>query len=80
MAWFTYECKQHGAFRVTLDEAKASIECPDCKIQCNRVLKPATARTIEYIDTGIQARKVEWQKDMKEILDERADKHGRGGN
>ncbi len=74
MARFCFQCQEHGKFRISLPKREKSVSCPKCGAISKNVLSIGTARVVEEIDTGTMARKVEWLKDIQEIIDERSRK------
>lgn len=71
MAWFCFKCPEHGKFRASLPKREKHISCPKCGQESKNILSVGTSRVVEVIDTGTMARKVEWLKDIQEIIDER---------
>lgn len=71
MAWFNFDCPEHGQFRLSLKKREKTATCPKCGQESKNIIGVGSARVVEVIDTGTQPRKVEWLKDIMEIIDER---------
>lgn len=76
MAWFTYTCKEHGSFKASLLKREKTAPCKVCGIPSAIQLKIGTTRTVEILDNGAMARRVERLHNIEEIMDEQAEKHG----
>jgi len=77
MAWFTYDCKEHGNFRVSLKVRLPEQQCPICGVASVPVIKAATVQVVERLDNGAMARRVERLHNVEEIMKVRGEKSSR---
>lgn len=77
MAWFSYECPDHGQFRKSFKKRERTAECPVCGGQGKAIMKAASIQVVERLDNGAMARRVERLHNIEEIMEERADKHSK---
>jgi len=75
MAWFRYECSDHGQFRLTLPSRKKDLKCPDCDNICKPIYKAPSVRIIERLDNGAMGRRVERLHNIEDIMYERDKKY-----
>ena len=75
MAFFTYDCPEHGNFRVSLDKREKLRQCPKCGADSKPVLKVGTVRVVERLDNGAMVRRVERLHNIEEIIEERDRAH-----
>ena len=52
MGWFSYDCPEHGNFRLSLDKRKKVAECPIC----GKEVKMVIMDVFECFDCGIRIR------------------------
>lgn len=71
MAHFTYNCPEHGEFKVSLDRRQKTCQCPRCSLDCKPVIKAGTVRIVEVLDNGAMAKRVERLHNIEEIMEER---------
>lgn len=78
MAEIRYKCNlcdnEITKFVFKKEDFRGYLTC-HCGGVLERVLKAPTVRTVEVLDNGVMPRRVEQQKDIKEILVERSKKH-----
>ena len=77
MGWFSYECPEHGLFKVSLNKRQKEMFCPVCKESSKPILKVSTFQVVERLDNGAMARRVERLHNIEEIMDERDAKHSK---
>lgn len=77
MARFTYKCKEHGEFQVSLQKRSPTYACPTCNSESYPSIKPATVSVVEKLDNGAMSRAVERLHNVEEIMSERADNHSK---
>lgn len=77
MAWFRYECPEHGSFRKSLKKRKKTAECPVCGGLGKAIMKAASVQVMERLDNGAMARSIERLHNIEEIMEERADNHSK---
>jgi hypothetical protein len=75
MAWFTYECKTHGQFKLSLQKREKEHPCPTCGDIAKPVIKAGSVSVVERLDNGSMARSVERLHNIEEIMSDRSDKH-----
>jgi hypothetical protein len=75
MAWFTYQCDQHGIFRVSLPIRSKTVNCPQCQKASKAIIKSSTIQIVERLDNGAMHRAVERLHNVEEIMEERNQKH-----
>lgn len=78
MAWFAYECSRcKRRCRLSLEKRAPKVPCGVCGDGADMlpILKPGTSRTMEVLDNGAMARRVERYHDVEEIIEKRADDH-----
>jgi hypothetical protein len=75
MAIFTYECKEHGRFKVSIEKRLKAFCCLTCGKECMPIIKAGTARVVERLDNGVMGRAVERLHNIEEIMDERDKNH-----
>jgi hypothetical protein len=76
MAWFTYECLEHGRFTASLPKREKKYKCPVCQVEGGAIIKGGdTMQVLERLDNGAMARAVERLVDIEQIMEERSDKH-----
>ena len=75
MAWFSYKCKNHGDFKVSLNKRNNEYPCPICSQVSFPVLKVGSKQVIEKLDNGIMVRAVERLEDVEQMMKERNDSH-----
>lgn len=74
MGWFSYECPEHGEFKVSLSKREKKYPCPkpDCiHDECAPLLKVGSFQVIERLDNGAMARAVERLHNIEDIMEER---------
>ena len=59
MAWFTYNCKEHGDFKVSLEKRESIQDCSECHMPCRGIIKVGTSRMVERLDNGLMGRAIE---------------------
>jgi len=74
MAWFTYECINHGVFRVSLNRREKKVPCTKCNLPSRVLLKVGTTVIYEKLDNGAMGRAVERIHNVEELMEERNDK------
>lgn len=75
MAWFSYHCKEHGDFKVSLDKREKTQKCPTCfKDSCAIIKRVGNAQIVDRLDNGAMVRAVERLQDIEEIMEERSNK------
>jgi hypothetical protein len=74
MAWFSYNCKEHGTFRISLEKRLKEADCPVCGQKSPVILKPGTVRVTEILDNGAMVKRVERLHNVEEIMREREKK------
>jgi hypothetical protein len=77
MARFSYNCKYHGVFTVSLEKREKRYACPQCGQESIAIIKSGSISIMESLDNGAMARKVERLHNIEEIMDERSTKHER---
>lgn len=76
MALFSYACKEHGQFTVSLTKREPSVACRTCGGESKPVIKTGgSISVVERLDNGAMARTVERLHNIEEIMNDRADKH-----
>jgi hypothetical protein len=75
LAWFSFSCKDHGLFKVSLEKRTQKAPCPACQIECYGIIKTGTTRIVERLDNGAMSRAVERLHNVEEIMSDRSDKH-----
>jgi len=76
MAWFRYQCRLcHKIKRVSLQARVKEMPCDTCGGTMRSLVEVGSARTVEVLDNGIMARKVERLHNVEEIMAERDAKH-----
>jgi hypothetical protein len=75
MSWFTYECNEHGPFKLSLPKREKSRPCPTCGADSKAVIKAGNISIVERLDNGAMSRAVERLHNIEEIMEERANKH-----
>jgi len=75
MAWFSYNCPNHGSFKLSLNKREAKAKCPTCQTESSVIMKLGNTQVVEKLDNGAMGRAVERLHNVEEILNERADKH-----
>lgn len=71
MAWFTYECPDHGHFRLKLTKRSKKGQCPKCGQDSNCVIRSGSVSVVERLDNGAMARVVERPHNVEELLNDR---------
>ena len=75
MPFFSYNCSDHGDFRVLIDKREKVHLCPKCGKECKFVLKSlGTIKVMEKLDNGIMPRAVERIANIEEIMKDREKK------
>jgi len=74
MAWFRYDCPNHGEFRVSLKKREKRRNCHICGTESKPIIKAGSITVVETIDNGAMARKVEVLEGIDDIMAERAEK------
>lgn len=74
MAWFSYQCPDHGKFTISLLKREKTFLCPNCNQVSHAIIKLGSSQIVEKLDNGIMARSVERIHNIEEIMAERADK------
>ena len=74
MARFTYNCKEHGDFQISLKKREKNRLCPDCGEQSHAIIKVGTFQVMERLDNGAMARAVERLHNIEDIMDDRTKK------
>ena len=77
MARFTYKCKEHGEFTVSLNKRSPKYACPTCGTESYPSVKAATISVVEKLDNGAMSRAVERLHNVEEIMNDRSDKHSK---
>ncbi len=75
MALFSYECPEHGAFKVSLPRRQKLYHCPECGAKSKVILRAGSVQILERLDNGAMARAVERIHNIEEIMEERSTKH-----
>lgn len=75
MAHFTYNCEDHGNFKISLEKREKEVDCPICGKKSKPVIKIGTTQIMERLDNGAMARAVERLHNIEDIIEERADKN-----
>ena len=71
MAWFSYECPDHGLFKESLNKRMKYFPCPVCTKACRSIIKMGSVQVKERLDNGVMARGVERLANIEEIAEER---------
>jgi plasmid rolling circle replication initiator protein Rep len=74
MAWFSFICKEHGKFTLSLIKREKSALCPKCNLKCDAIISLGTTQIIERLDNGAMARAVERLHNIEDIMAERSNK------
>ena len=74
MAWFSYKCKKHGIFKVSLKKREKIQKCPECGEECFVQLSVPSTQVLERLDNGAMVRAVERLHNIEEIMEERSKK------
>lgn len=75
MARFTYNCPNHGHFKVSLKKREKTVKCPQCDSDSSVIIIVGSTSIVERLDNGAMGRAVERLHNIEEIMNERADKH-----
>ena len=75
MARFSYECKTHGNFTVSLSRREKKYNCPTCGQESVAIIKSGSISIMESLDNGAMARRVERLHNIEDIMENRSDKH-----
>jgi len=75
MAWFTFECPNHGEFRRSLPRRAKTVACPTCQTESKAVIRSGSISVVERLDNGAMGRRVERLHNIEEIMNDRADKY-----
>lgn len=73
MGWFTYKCKVHGIFKMSLPKREKRKPCTVCEDLSPFVPKVGTTVIYERLDNGAMSRAVERIHNIEELMDERND-------
>ena len=75
MAWFSFNCAEHGKFTLSLDKRQAQAKCPKCFVDSYAIIGLGTTTIVERLDNGAMGRAIERLHNIEDIMEERADKH-----
>ncbi len=74
MAWFSFQCKDHGKFTLSLEKREKIQKCPKCGQDSRAIIKIGSSQIVERLDNGAMARAVERLHNVEELINERAEK------
>lgn len=80
MAIFTFNCEDHGHFKVFLKKGEAYHKCNKCDKRAGRILKAGSVIVKDVIDNGLMARAIEQDADINEVMSERIEKSNNRGD
>jgi len=73
MAWFNFNCPEHGKFHLQLPKRESSGKCPKCDADSQAVIGAGTTQIMERLDNGLMGRAVERLHNIEEMLNDRSD-------